>query len=81
MFVLRWDDLAWNLPAGEITERFGSSKWGAEIERGQRELDAGPITYVFRTQDGSLGMLRFDGFTDNPPGVKICYKLIERSPK
>jgi tRNA A-37 threonylcarbamoyl transferase component Bud32 len=36
---------------------------------------------LFRTRAGSLGILQITGFTENPPGVKIRYKLVERQPK
>lgn len=40
-------------------------------------LGAGrPDTYVFRTSDGTLGMLQLAGLSETGPGVKIRYKLI-----
>ena len=33
-------------------------------------------TYMFRTGDGTLGMLRILGLSDNKQGVRVCYKLI-----
>lgn len=36
-----------------------------------------PKTFLFRTREGSLGVLQITGFTDNPPGVKIRYKLVQ----
>lgn len=33
-------------------------------------------TYMFRTGDGTLGMLRIIGLSRNGRGVRICYKLI-----
>lgn len=33
-------------------------------------------TYMFRTGDGTFGMLRIIGLSGNGQGVKICYKLI-----
>jgi len=35
-----------------------------------------PDTYVFRTGEGTLGMLRLDGLSQDGRGVKIRYKLI-----
>jgi hypothetical protein len=32
--------------------------------------------YMFRTGEGTLGMLRIVGLSDDGRGVKICYKLI-----
>ena len=34
---------------------------------------------LFRTRSGKLGVLQITGFTDNPPGVKIRYKLVRNS--
>jgi hypothetical protein len=35
-----------------------------------------PDTYLFRTAEGNLGVLRIDGLSENGRGVKIRYKLI-----
>lgn len=35
-----------------------------------------PDTYMFRTGEGTLGMLRIVGLSEDGRGVKICYKLI-----
>ena len=39
----------------------------------------GPDTYYFRTQDDTWGVLQIVGFTDNPRGVKIRYKLVQNA--
>ena len=36
-----------------------------------------PFTLAFRTAEQDLGLLQIVGFTDNPPGVKLQYKLVE----
>jgi hypothetical protein len=36
-----------------------------------------PDTYLFRTQEGNLGILRLLGLSDDSRGVEICYKLLE----
>jgi hypothetical protein len=33
-------------------------------------------TFYFRTREGGMGLLQITGFTDNPRGVKIRYKLV-----
>jgi serine/threonine protein kinase len=38
-----------------------------------------PATFVFKTREGGTGILQITGFTDNPPGVKIRYKLVQNS--
>jgi hypothetical protein len=41
--------------------------------------DNRPNTYIFRTGEGTVGMLRIVGLTENGRGVKIRYKLINRA--
>jgi hypothetical protein len=36
-----------------------------------------PATFLFKTREGGVGVLQITGFTDNPPGVKIRYKLVQ----
>jgi hypothetical protein len=38
-----------------------------------------PDTYMFRTGEGTLGMLRIVGLSEDGRGVKICYKLVNRT--
>jgi hypothetical protein len=40
----------------------------------------GPATWLFRTREGGAGILQITGFTDNPRGVKIRYKLVQTAP-
>ncbi len=35
-----------------------------------------PLTFAFQTRHGERGILQITGFTDNPRGVKIRYKLV-----
>jgi hypothetical protein len=37
--------------------------------------------YAFQTDDGQSGVLQITGFTDNPRGVKILYKLVQPAVK
>jgi hypothetical protein len=53
-----------------------------ELEKGQTvtvsgETDSLPLTFAFRTQNGTSGLLQITGYTDNPRGVKIRYKLVQ----
>jgi capsular polysaccharide biosynthesis protein len=34
-------------------------------------------TFIFQTREGGKGILQILGFSDNPPGVKIRYKLVQ----
>jgi hypothetical protein len=38
-----------------------------------------PNTYIFRTSEGSFGMLRLVGLTEDGRGIKIRYKMINSS--
>ena len=38
-----------------------------------------PKTYIFHTRAGSAGLLQITGFSENPRGVKIRYKLVQPS--
>ena len=37
----------------------------------------GKSVFVFETRDGTKGVLQIGGLSDNPPGVKIRYKLLQ----
>jgi serine/threonine protein kinase len=38
-----------------------------------------PVTsYLFQTREGAMGILQITGFTSNPSGVKLRYKLLEK---
>jgi hypothetical protein len=37
----------------------------------------GQAIYGFQTREGGIGLLQLTGFTDNPRGVKILYKLVQ----
>jgi len=38
-----------------------------------------PATYVFRTRESGMGVLQIVAFNDNPRGVKVRYKMLQRS--
>ncbi len=44
------------------------------VMSGKGEL---PQTYIVKTREGRTGILQITGFTDNPRGVKIRYKLAQ----
>ncbi len=44
---------------------------------GIRPTDKPPATSAFCTREGRLGLLQITGFTENPRGVKIRYKLVQ----
>jgi hypothetical protein len=36
-----------------------------------------PETWLFRTREGGVGLLQITGFTENPRGLRIRYKLVQ----
>jgi len=36
-----------------------------------------PSTWIFQTREGGMGILQITGFTENPRGVKVRYKLVQ----
>ncbi len=40
-----------------------------------------PRPYIFKTKTGGVGLLQITGFTENPRGVKIRYKLVNSAGK
>ncbi len=73
------DSAAWN-DAGL------SRKAAANLELANRDnlhalitsLDVPKSTFVFETRDGVQGVLQITGFTEDPRGVKIRYKLVQK---
>ena len=55
-----------------------------ELEKGQTvtvsgETNSLPLTFAFRTQTGTSGLLQVTSFTDKPRGVKVRYKLVQNA--
>ena len=48
--------------------------WKSQTMSGTGDL---PKTYLFKTHEGGTGILQITGFTENPRGVKIRYKLVQ----
>ncbi len=38
-----------------------------------------PATYIFKTREGGIGILQITGFTDEPRGVNIRYKMVKKT--
>ncbi len=70
--LMDWDDL----PATAVAARLQDvEKLDAPALQTWGKL---PATWVFRTREGGLGLLQITGFTDNPRGVKLRYKLVQK---
>jgi serine/threonine protein kinase len=72
--VSNWD----SAPADWVAEHAKNIKpvWDTCHMSGMGEL---PKVYLFKTREGSLGILQITGLTENPRGVKIRYKLVQNS--
>jgi len=71
-----------------VTDQEGPSGYGA-MQKAPSDFGAmdGPLlafpklpaSYVIQTWQGAVGILQIAGFTNNPPGVKIRYKLVQNA--
>jgi hypothetical protein len=46
---------------------------------GEIKLGQPPATFAFRTASGTCGLLQITGFTENPRGVKLRFKLVQKA--
>jgi len=73
----RWD----NLTAAELSDFVERNKqayaFPGSALGGSVETDI--PTFLFKTREGGVGLLQLAGFADNPPGVKIRYKLVQNA--
>ena len=78
MTVVPVETKCWNEPAADDFHGFQVLAPGQHSPR--RLLFVGPgraETYVFRTDEGTLGMLRLVGLSEDEPLMKIRYKLLQ----
>ena len=72
----QWDEIT-NLQALETLRRNYMAVGGSV---GAVVSGTGPHTFLFKTGSGKIGLLQITGFTENPRGVKIRYKLVQNAP-
>ncbi len=65
----------WDIEPSVLGERLASEKLGPRTMRGTGGL---PATFLFKTREGGMGILQIVGFTENPKGVKIRYKMLQK---
>jgi serine/threonine protein kinase len=73
-----WDEIT----ATSVVERLSDEAHNVQNEHGMDSFPAKfneplPSIWLFRTPEGNMGILQITGFTDNPRGVKIRYKLVQ----
>ncbi|MFO1488581.1 MAG: protein kinase [Verrucomicrobiota bacterium] len=76
---------SWEKFSAKDVERMVSSlsvtfQTGAQIAKVMSAKDELPATFVFMTREGGMGILQITGFTENPRGAKIRYKLLQPNP-
>ena len=77
LVVLLPGDLT-NLTARTLGRGLLASNKGGSPEAVSVAHEAGePFTFGFQTHSGRMGILQLTGFTNNPRGVKIRYKLVQ----
>jgi serine/threonine protein kinase len=72
-----WDKLTQFNLAAFLQRHANNYAFPEEAIGGTTGTDVHQPTYLFKTREGGIGLLQITGFTDNPPGVKIRYKLAQ----
>jgi hypothetical protein len=75
MYAARVDNYFWNASPREFTDRLLiriDDPVSLSVE------DFLPVTYLIKTSKYKLGILQILGFTENPRGIKIRYKLLNK---
>lgn len=68
------------LPPGQVNsqvEQFHFTPNASSVATDTMRENELPKTFIFKTAKGSMGILQVIGFTENPRGVKIRYKLVQ----
>jgi hypothetical protein len=65
------DELRRTLTETEMPEHEG---WRSQPIRSDRKT---PLTFAIQSDSGAIGILQITGFTENPRGVKVRYKLVQ----
>ena len=74
------------VPREDLTSQAAVNFWLLDRKRPKEFTDLQMRTnvvgsLVFRTREGGVGVLVFLGRSDNPPGVKFRYKLVQNAGK
>ncbi len=69
---------AWGLSASAFSNLLNQAKVQETVLLSGRKGSL--ATWLFQTRKGAMGILQINGFTDNPRGVKIRYKLVKNTP-
>ncbi|HUS71873.1 MAG TPA: hypothetical protein VMY06_02320 [Sedimentisphaerales bacterium] len=71
-----WQDLR----AEQVVQYLSKATHFVEEDLGHGHLRQEPpdTTHIFRTREGGVGIIQIAGFTNNPKGVKIRYKMVQK---
>ena len=79
-------DAAWEtlkkLTPGEMADTLTARNPGLGYAVSLGEIGSAYLvtpSYLFKTRRGTMGVVQFSGFTNNAPGVKIRYRLVDGS--
>jgi hypothetical protein len=85
--LVRMSNDAWtSLSAATVNamaELQGTESVGGRLAAsyGEEKLGQPPVTFAFRTANSTRGLMQVTGFTENPRGVKLRYKLVQNGNK
>jgi hypothetical protein len=73
---VNWQDLR----AEQIVQDVSKATHFVEDDLGFGHLRLTPpgATRIFKTREGGVGVIQIVGLTDNPKGVKIRYKMVQK---
>lgn len=79
LIALRTDEQAWEIKPADLVKQLEKKPEARPLLPVlATEKDKPPITYLFRTRKGGIGVLQILGFTDKPQGVNIRYKMVQK---
>ncbi len=75
MIALAVENDRWDISVAELKATLAMGKPGTPQMIGKGAL---PATYLFKTREGSIGVLQIVGFSEKPSAVRIRYKLVRK---
>jgi hypothetical protein len=71
---------SWDImPAADVDQRLKQEHGNPGLSMSGAGHGLPPMTLLFKTAGEHVGLLQITGFTENPRGVKIRYKLVQNS--
>jgi hypothetical protein len=80
LLALPAEDGEWDtLTAADVFNSWPLSEIASETQTILHSTPEQSATWLFRTREGGKGLLRIIGRSEDPPGVRIRYKLVRVS--